>query len=268
LARPNGKGQRPGHLQSATKSVVLGQTLETLYQRQITVPSVVARYQQLGAKFTDWKTAGFPSTLMTGSKGDFGPRVGFAYRAFDGKKAFVIRGGYSLAYYPVPETRWMDYDRGNVPFNATFQFNMNSAAQTPDGLPNWTIRSTPSVIAGVNSRNVVTMDNPQGITRGAGGLQYFGPDQPTSRTHQWNLSLEKEIMAYTVGRVRYVGNHAATSSSSTLTTTTRRTTSGTRPGKWPSRPENSRPWPCGPSTTPPSVRSTSSVRPAGPTTTA
>jgi hypothetical protein len=191
----------------ASKSVVLGQTLETLYQRNITVPSVVARYQQLGAKFTDWKSANFPSTLMTGSKGDFGPRVGFAYRAFDGKKAFVIRGGYSLAYYPVPETRWMDYDRGNVPFNATFQFNMNSAAQTPDGLPNWTIRSTPSVIAGVNSRNVVTMDNPQGITRGAGGLQYFGPDQPTSRTHQWNLSLEKEIVAYTVGRVRYVGNH-------------------------------------------------------------
>ncbi len=170
---------------------------------------MVARYQQLGAKFTDWKTAGFPSSLMTGSKGDFGPRAGFAYRAVDGKRAFVVRGGYSLSYYPVPETRWMDYDRGNVPFNAGFQYNMNSAAQTPDGLPNWTIRSAPTVIAGVNSRDVITFDKPQGISRGSGGMQYFGADQPTSRVHQWNLTVEKELMDYTVGRVRFVGNHGA-----------------------------------------------------------
>lgn len=193
----------------ATKSVVLGQPLETLYERNLTVPSVIARYQQLGAKFTDWRSAGFPEALMTGSKGDFGPRAGFAYRALDGKAAFVIRGGYSLSYYPVPETRWMDYDRGNVPFNATFQYNMNSATQTPDGLPNYTIRSAPSVIAGVNSQDVITLDNPQGINRGSGSMQYFGPDQPTSRVHQWNLTLEKEVMEYTVARVRMVGNHGA-----------------------------------------------------------
>ena len=193
----------------ATKSVVLGQPLATLYERNLTVPSVIARYEQLGAKFTDWKSAGFPSTLMTGSKGDFGPRAGFAYRALEGRRSFVIRGGYSLSYYPVPETRWMDYDRGNPPFNAGFQYNMNSAAQTPDGLPNLTIRSTPTVIAGVNSRNVITLDKPQGITRGSGGFQYFGTDQPTSRVHQWNLTVEKEVVEYTVARVRYVGNHGA-----------------------------------------------------------
>jgi len=192
-----------------TKSVVLGQPLDTLYSKLVTVPSVVARYQELGAKFAYWKDVGFPKELMTGSKGDFGPRVGFAYRVGDGKKAFVVRGGYSLSYYPIPQTRWMDYDRGNVPFNANFVYNMNSAAQTPDGLPNWTIRSAPHVIAGVNSRDVITFDQPQGISRGSGGMQYFGPDQPTSRVHQWNLTIEKEVMQYTAARVRYVGNHGA-----------------------------------------------------------
>lgn len=194
---------------TASKSVVLGQPLDTLYARGQTYPSVIAQYQALGAKFTDWKTAGYPSTLMTGSKGDFGPRAGFAYRALDGKRSFVVRGGYSLSYYPTPETRWMDYDRGNVPFNATFLYNVSSADQSPDGLANWALRSAPSVIAGMNSSSVITFDKPSGITRGSGGLQHFGLDQPTSRVHQWNLTVEKETMAYTVLRVRYVGNHGA-----------------------------------------------------------
>lgn len=192
-----------------TRSIVLGQPLETFYQRNLTVPSVIAQYQALGATFTDWKTAGFPIALMSGSKGDLGPRAGFAYRFLDGRKSFVIRGGYSLAYYPVAQTRWMDYDRGNVPFNASFRYNMSSANQTPDGLPNWNIRAIPGVIAGLNSRNVISLDQPQGITRGSGSMQYFGPDQPTSRVHQWNLTVEKELAGYTVARVRYVGNHGA-----------------------------------------------------------
>lgn len=77
---------------TASKTVVLGQPLDTLYARGQTSASVIAQYQALGTKFTDWKTAGYPSTLMTGSKGDFGPRAGFAYRALDGKRSFVIRG--------------------------------------------------------------------------------------------------------------------------------------------------------------------------------
>jgi hypothetical protein len=193
----------------ATKTVVLGQTLETFYNRKVTFPAVVARYEELGAKFTDWKTAGYPSTLMTGSGSNFGPRAGFAYRVSDGKKAFVIRGGYSLSYYPVPETRWMDYDNGNVPFNAGFEYNMSSAVQSPDGIQNWPVRAVPQVIAGVNSRDVITFDDPQGISRGSGAMQYFGKEQPTSRVHQWNLTVEKEFLDYTVARVRYVGNHGA-----------------------------------------------------------
>ena len=49
-----------------------------------------------------------------------------------------------------------------------------------------------------------------GITPGTESFQnaYFNPDQPTSRVHDWNLTLEKEIMRDTVLRVGYVGNHA------------------------------------------------------------
>ena len=39
-------------------------------------------------------------------------------------------------------------------------------------------------------------------------MAYFTPDQPSSRVHDWNLTLEKEVMTDTVVRAGYVGNHA------------------------------------------------------------
>jgi len=38
---------------------------------------------------------------------EFGPRLGFAYRAFDGKKTFVVRGGYRMSYYPMRLQEWI-----------------------------------------------------------------------------------------------------------------------------------------------------------------
>lgn len=194
----------------AAKSVVLASPLEELYARGAAVPSVVARYQELGVRFTDWQTAGMPRDLVNGTKGNLGPRLGFAYRAFDGRKSFIIRGGYSLSYFPPGIYQWQDSDKANVPFNATFRNNSAIAAEmSPDGLQNWALRSVPTMIAGVNSANAVGLDRPDGITRGTGSMNFLHPDQPTSRVHSWNLTFEKEVLPSTVARVRYVGNHGA-----------------------------------------------------------
>ena len=64
------------------------------------------------------------------------------------------------------------------------------------------------MVAGVNSSNVVNLSQVSGITRGSGTFTYFAPNQPDGRVHTWNLSLEKEILADTVIRARYLGNHA------------------------------------------------------------
>jgi len=192
-----------------TKSVVLASSLEELQARGTTVPSVQARYQALGVRFVDWKTTSLPRTLINRNRGDVGPRIGFAYQALNGKKSFTIRGGYSVSYFPVPLYLWLDSDRRNVPFNATFSNSVTDAALSPDGLSNWALRSVPTMIAGVNSQNAVSLSQPQGISRGSGIMNFMGPEQPDSRLHTWNLTIEREVLAATVARVRYVGNHGA-----------------------------------------------------------
>ena len=40
-----------------------------------------------------------------------------------------------------------------------------------------------------------------------GQVTYFNQDQPTSRVHSWNFTLEKEMLPQTVVRIGYVGIH-------------------------------------------------------------
>ena len=193
----------------ASKTVILGQPLDELYRMGATLPSLVKSMQGMGVKFKTYQESGLPRKLVHDNWRDIGPRLGFAYRAMDGRRSFVIRGGYALTFFPLPLYSWNDEFIKNIPFTATFTNSVTDAAQSPDGVGNYAMRSVPAIIAGGNSQNAVTMDNPRGLTRGGGSftVAYWNPDQPTSRVHDWNLTLEKEIAADTLARVAYVGNH-------------------------------------------------------------
>src|SRR5205085_2604799 len=83
------------------------------------------------------------------------------------------------------------------------------AAQSPDGLPNYWIRSTPGIVAGQNSQNALGSAQVSGITRGSNSVAFMDPHQPTSRAQQWNFTLERELMANTVLKTGFVGTHGA-----------------------------------------------------------
>jgi len=83
----------------------------------------------------------------------------------------------------------------------------NAAEQSPDGLPNYLLRSVPTIIAGVNSSNALDATRVTGISRGSGAMYYLDPDQPTARAHQWNLMVEREMFANTVVKAGYIGTH-------------------------------------------------------------
>jgi len=190
------------------RAVVLGTDMETMYKLGATVPSVVNRYLGWGAKFITYQEAGLPQSLMYSNTKNFGPRLGFAYRLGDGKRDLVLRSGYRISYYAVPVRYWSATMRSNAPLSAWFYNNtLTSSAQAPDGIANYGMRSAPTILAGVNSRDAVTLDNPTALTRGSASSQYFDPRQPDGRVHDWNFTLEKEVMADTVARVAYIGNH-------------------------------------------------------------
>lgn len=197
-----------------TKSIVLGQPLETLYKMNVTVPSVIAQQQLLGAKFTTYDQVGLPRKMVNDNWLDIGPRLGFAYQALDGAKSFVIRAGYALSYYPDPYFAWNDRNLGSAPFSAQFDNQIySSSAFAPDGKPRYGMRSVPTLVAGLNSKSAIDLTNPtslaNSIMRGRVDGFFFADDYPTARVHNWNLTLEKEIIGDTLARVSYVGNWGA-----------------------------------------------------------
>ncbi len=191
------------------KAVVLTQPLERYYRLNPAMASGVARLESLGVKFIDYRQAGVPQNLIFSNWKDFSPRLGFAYRTTGGNRPLVVRGGYSLSYFPVPITGLMEKMRAGIPFVSTPVWSPDSAGYYPDGAPGWSLRNRPVYVAGQNVRNI--LDNPGGtfgLNAGSLTASLIDPNYPDARVHDWNLTLEKEFGPQTLARVAWVGNHA------------------------------------------------------------
>jgi hypothetical protein len=102
-----------------------------------------------------------PQTLIYNDYRDFGPRLGMAYRAGERARAMVVRGGYRLSYFPLPVRSWGVTMRSNTPSTARFFNSPNAAERSPDGVRNYLMRSAPTIVAGKNSSDVVSLNDPK-----------------------------------------------------------------------------------------------------------
>jgi len=191
------------------RTVVMGADLNTLEKLGYTFPAIVNRLTDMGMKFETYQQAGLPKHMVNTSKDGFGPRVGFAYRLGDGGKSVVIRGGYRISYFHFVMGGWAARMRQNVPMTARFYYSVTQAAYSPDGIANYSLRTVPTIVSGQNSQNVVQpADASKSLARGCCGISYFNKDMPDPRVQDWNLTMEKSIMANTVVRAGYFGNHS------------------------------------------------------------
>lgn len=188
----------------ANHAIVRTASNSQLIQQGATTQAFVDAYQALGVKFETTRQAGLPSDLVKVSQRNFNPRLGLAYDVRVGKRSFVLRGGYGEYHFPL-ETRLFNAMRNNPPLQGTVTYNINSAALTPDGLPNLGLRSVPTVIAGTNSAvNAISPNAVTTIARGI-GVTAFAPNLYTSLAREWNATFETEILRNTLFRVAYVG---------------------------------------------------------------
>ena len=191
------------------KMLVSGIPIENMYKLGLTTPAIVKTFTDRDVRFESPEQAGLPGRLIYSNPRDFWPRIGFAYRLSSGRRSTVVRGGFSVFGSQIPLRTFNARMRSNAPFTSRFQVNVNNSAQSPDGLPNYRLRSVPTVVAGVNSANVIDPDSPAAITRGSFVTSFFNPEQPTTRAAQWNVTLEREVMANTLLRAGYVGTHGS-----------------------------------------------------------
>ena len=190
----------------ASHSLMFPQPLDYYYKLGATTPKVVDVFKQVGVAFNSAADLKQRPDIFPSNYFDIGPRMGFAYKAFDGAKTLVIRGGYGLYISAIPMRTLLAQFSGLAPFRATFSYNPNAAATSPDGINNYLMRTTPTLISGQNSLNAIDLNSPNSVGRGI-AVVGVDPNFPNLRIHEWNLALEKQVSHSLVFRLRYNGKH-------------------------------------------------------------
>ena len=191
-------------------AIVLTQPLDAYYKLNQAMAPGIDKLKSLGVKFIDYKEAGLPRSLLSSNWKDFAPRAGFAFRLTDGGRPLVVRGGYALTYFPVVMQSQLEKMRAAIPFVSNPIYSPDSTGFSPDGLAAYSLRNKPTYVAGLNTRDVLSSAaGVSGLNAGSLTGALTDPNNPDTRVHDWNLTVEKEVLPKTLARVALVGNHTS-----------------------------------------------------------
>ncbi len=183
---------------------VLSAPISQLIAQGYTTPALIAAYEALGINYESPTEAGMPSGIVYNYPYEFAPRVGAAWQLFGSKAGTVLRGGYGRYLYPIP-TRNSFYNNttNNGPYKASYQENFTAASQSPDGLANYPLRTPQTIIAGVNSSNVVATTGASALTPGQG---FYGVDPhfKPETVDEVNATVEQKLPGNSALRVSWV----------------------------------------------------------------
>jgi hypothetical protein len=187
----------------AHNALVLPNPLDFYVEKGYTTPAILSNLQNLGVKFMTPEQANLPRAGIYDSNDNFMPRLGFAYTPFNGRWGTVIRGGFGGYIYPVPIRNSMRAAVTNLPFLASYSRSFTSAGQSPDGLPNYLLRTPLTVVAGQNSANVVDTTAVNSLLPGI-SVTTLDPRYPPARVRQSNLTIEQPVKGGSVFRITYL----------------------------------------------------------------
>ncbi|MEZ5400914.1 MAG: TonB-dependent receptor [Bryobacteraceae bacterium] len=147
------------------------------------VPGFTASRQTFNGFQDIADTADRPRSLVYPDRNDFGPRIGFAYKA-PFWSDFVLRGGYGMYFFPEITNTWTVLTL-NPPIVKTYDFagTFNSPIQVEEAFR-----------AGGDPR------------AGLFGAYAWDPNQKSSYTQQWNLTMQKKLPGAVYLDASYVGS--------------------------------------------------------------
>jgi len=187
---------------------VLGASTASLIAKGYTTQAIISNIQNDGGKIETTQEAGIPSAMTNNYDLNVLPRFGIAWQPFGDRWGTVLRGGYGRYIYPAPIYFTMASVAGAAPFEAAYTQSYITAAQSPDGLPNYLLRSPQTVIAGVNSSNAVNSNATNSILPGI-NISNIDPDDAPDLVTQANVTLEQPMKGNSVLRVSWIFAHDA-----------------------------------------------------------
>lgn len=190
-------------------AIVLPKPASEFISNSYTTQALLTNLNNLGVKFETPQQGGIPSSGFYSSMLNILPRVGFAYTPAFGPKGLVIRGAYGEFVYPVPVRNSIRYLTANYPFTASYSQSYTNASQSPDGLPNYLLRSPLSVVAGQNSANVVNSNSTNALLPGINIGTSLAAKYPPAHVNEANLTLEQPFRDGSLIRASYVYTHGS-----------------------------------------------------------
>jgi hypothetical protein len=177
-----------------------------------TTQAIITNMQNIGVVFETPQQAGFPSALISNYDFNFLPRVALAYQPFNGKWGTVIRGGYGRYIFPVPVRSVYKDDMATYPNRAGYSYSFSSAAQSPDSIPNWLLRTNSSAsgypVAGQNIGGLVNTTSTTAILPGL-GMTSITPDEAPDFATQVNFTIEQPLKGNSALRVSWLWTHGS-----------------------------------------------------------
>ena len=138
-----------------------------------------------------------PGQLFKDRMNNFGPSIGFAWDPFGTGKT-SIRSNYRIAYDRMPTFLLASTVFPNMP-GETF-----GLADQQYGINGGRLANMPAITA--PTANPLTLSKPAPF--GAAGVTVVDPNLKIPTTHQWSLSLQREVLKNTVVEVSYIGRRA------------------------------------------------------------
>lgn len=187
-------------------ALVLPNPISYYVSKGYTTQAIVTNLENIGVAFETAANAGFPSKMFNNYNLNFEPRFGIAYQPFNGRYGTVIRGGYGRYIYPMA-VRNAGLTDTQVPFVAGYSQSYIAANQSPDGFPNYLMRSRQSIVTGVNSSDAVDTNATNAILPGYPSPFVMNPNYPPDIVTNANFTVEQAIKGNSALRVSWVWTH-------------------------------------------------------------
>ena len=188
------------------KAVVLTNPISSYIAKGYTTQPIVNNLENIGVVFESPAQAGYPSAMIDNYDFIFAPRVGLAYQPSWAKHGTVLRGAYGRYVYPIPVRNSLRGPVTGPPFEEAYSQSYTSAAQSPDGLPNYLVRNPQPVIMGTNSSNVVNTSTTNSILPGI-NLWNIAPNYAPDMVTQVNATVEQPLMGNSALRITWLWCH-------------------------------------------------------------